>query len=201
MFSPFIHVRSGKEFHYAQPVEFDIHLGDIAHHLSINNRFCGATEYPYSVAQHAVNVANIVKQMGFGLTHQLQALHHDDHEAYISDIPTPCQIWLTARNDGIDVIGPAKEHLDVSIYSALDVPYPNTSTSDMIARADKTAFVLEAQSSNLFTAPRPWLNAYIDRYGIITSLYTIDTREMSFREAKASFLTKHAELHETSTWR
>lgn len=66
------------------PKPENIKLEDIAHHLALKNRFSGATAFPISVAQHAVYVSRIVHRR-----HARQALHHDDHEAYTGDIPSP----------------------------------------------------------------------------------------------------------------
>jgi 5'-deoxynucleotidase YfbR-like HD superfamily hydrolase len=60
-----------------------IDLSDIAHHLAMENRFCGATHFPYSVAQHAVMVMELAPE-----PLRLAALHHDDSEAYMKDLPT-----------------------------------------------------------------------------------------------------------------
>lgn len=68
----------------------DIDLADIAHALSLVNRFGGHTPGPYSVAQHSVHVMQYV-----ALTHPrdhellLAALTHDASEAYLGDITRP----------------------------------------------------------------------------------------------------------------
>ena len=60
----------------------DISLEQIAHHLALTNRWCGATRVPITVAQHAVFVSRLVPHKK-----ALAALHHDDHEAFQGDIP------------------------------------------------------------------------------------------------------------------
>jgi hypothetical protein len=60
----------------------DIHIEDIAHALSLMNRFAGHTKRPISVAQHSVYVSGLVDGTG----HELQALVHDGSEAYIADL-------------------------------------------------------------------------------------------------------------------
>lgn len=66
-----------------------IDINDIAHHLSLINRFAGAMEVPYSVAQHSVIVSRIVHPR-FALV----ALLHDAAEAYIGDISAPVKKFL-----------------------------------------------------------------------------------------------------------
>lgn len=64
-------------------------IENIAHALSMVNRFCGHTKFPYSVAEHSVHVAS---QLPPEL--QLIGLMHDGSEAYIQDIPAPFKPYL-----------------------------------------------------------------------------------------------------------
>lgn len=61
-----------------------ITMDDIAHRLSNQCRWAGASNRHYSVAEHSVNVSNLVTPM-----FALQALLHDMTEAYLVDLPTP----------------------------------------------------------------------------------------------------------------
>jgi len=56
-------------------------IEDIAHGLSLCNRFAGHTKEPMSVAQHSVNVSRLCFYH-----HALQGLLHDASEAYLGDI-------------------------------------------------------------------------------------------------------------------
>lgn len=60
-----------------------VSIEDIAHHLSLLNRFTGATLAPYSVAQHCINVAGLLPP-----NYKLIGLLHDSAEAYLNDITT-----------------------------------------------------------------------------------------------------------------
>lgn len=64
----------------------DVNLYDVAHTLSQINRFGGRTPFPYSVAQHAVLVSYLTEG---GMDHGYEGLHHDDTEAFCSDILGP----------------------------------------------------------------------------------------------------------------
>jgi hypothetical protein len=67
-----------------------IRLADIAHALSQINRFNGHASRPYSVAEHSLLVADIVRDVLKGKAEaQLCALMHDAHEAYCGDMATP----------------------------------------------------------------------------------------------------------------
>lgn len=72
---------SGRQFWPGDPRIDDIDIEDIAHHLSLQCRFAGASKYHYSVAQHSVLVASICSSRN-----KLVGLLHDASEAYVQDI-------------------------------------------------------------------------------------------------------------------
>lgn len=63
---------SGKRIDLLNPNPDQIDITDIAHHLSIINRFTGATRCPYSVAQHSLYVSMLLPE-----SLQLHGLLHD----------------------------------------------------------------------------------------------------------------------------
>lgn len=75
---------TGIEFDLLNPTIDMIDIRDIAHHLSYENRFNGATIYPYSVAQHSIYMAQIAPD-----EFKLEYLLHDAEEAYYKDLPAP----------------------------------------------------------------------------------------------------------------
>lgn len=75
------------DFVDTRPEQIDIR--DIAHQLSLQARWCGATETAYSVAQHSVYVS-----LRCAPESALWGLMHDAPEAYTSDIPTPLKRLL-----------------------------------------------------------------------------------------------------------
>ena len=81
---PWITTFSGKQFFPTSPRQEDIDIIDIAHHLSLINRFTGATLEPYSVAEHSVRLSYLVKP-----ENALWGLLHDASEAYLSDMSRP----------------------------------------------------------------------------------------------------------------
>ena len=74
---------TGKCFDFLDPDPDSIDIRDIAHALSLVNRYGGHTPKPYSVAQHCVLAS-------FYAPYELafEALMHDAQEAYVGDIPT-----------------------------------------------------------------------------------------------------------------
>lgn len=74
----------GGAFYPLDPQPGDVHIEDIAHHLSNICRFTGATSAHYSVAQHSVLVSLHVPPPD-----ALWGLLHDASEAYINDMSRP----------------------------------------------------------------------------------------------------------------
>ncbi len=48
------------------------------------------------MAQHCLRVSSLAQEFGFDHNFQLVALHHDDAEAYLRDIPSPVKRFLPA---------------------------------------------------------------------------------------------------------
>lgn len=76
---------TGKFVDYMRMKDDDICLKDIAHSLAIKTRFNGATEVPYSIAQHCCLCALWAEAP---LDRRI-ALLHDVEEAYFPDLPGP----------------------------------------------------------------------------------------------------------------
>lgn len=75
---------TGRQFWPLQPRADEICIEDIAHHLSMQCRFTGATRFHYSVAQHSV----LVSQLAPDGENPLWGLLHDAAEAYLVDVAT-----------------------------------------------------------------------------------------------------------------
>lgn len=83
--------RSGRTIDLFDPRPEDIHIGDIAHALSMQCRFVGHVSEFYSVAEHSVRVSFAVEEVA-----ALHALLHDASEAYLGDVSTPLKQTLPA---------------------------------------------------------------------------------------------------------
>lgn len=90
----YIQTRSGRHFVFSNPQPSMVTLDDVAHALSLINRFSGHTVYGYSVAQHSVMVSRYLERMGEPLQVQFAGLLHDAHEAYFGDISAPLKAFL-----------------------------------------------------------------------------------------------------------
>lgn len=81
--------RSSRTIDLFNPRPEDIHIGDIAHALSMQCRFVGHVSEFYSVAEHSVRVSFAVPEAA-----ALHALLHDASEAYLGDVSTPLKQTL-----------------------------------------------------------------------------------------------------------
>lgn len=84
-----IQTHSGRAVDPLNPDPKTLAIEDIAHALSLVNRYTGHTFEAYSVATHSLAVAKLVESRGFSKQTQLWALLHDATEAYLSDIAAP----------------------------------------------------------------------------------------------------------------
>lgn len=80
---------TGKTLSLLNPLPSDICIKDIAHALSLINRFGGHTPLPYSVAAHSVHVSRLVDDR-----FALHGLLHDAAEAYLGDVVRPLKSHL-----------------------------------------------------------------------------------------------------------
>ena len=72
----------------------------------------------------------------------LSALHHDSHEAYVCDIPSPLKRKL--RDAGQTLYDEVCDAVDVAIHAALGLAMPSGDAVEMIKQADQTALMIEA---------------------------------------------------------
>ena len=83
----YIRTYTGIHFNPLDPDPELIDPVDIAHSLSLVNRFTGHTNFPLSVAQHSCLVSDYVS-----VENKLWGLLHDASEAYLSDLARPVKI-------------------------------------------------------------------------------------------------------------
>jgi uncharacterized protein len=137
-----IDTASGKRLDLDNPRPEDIRIEDVAGGLSKGCRFgAQALEY-YSVAQHALLVQRLVVAAGHPEL-ALVALHHDSHEAYLCDIPTPLKRKIRKATD---VYARACDVLDLAIAEAFGFEWPGQGSPEQraIKHADRQALLMEA---------------------------------------------------------
>lgn len=89
-----IELYSGGYLDLTDPDPRQITLDDVAYGLSREHRYAGQTALPLTVAEHACLVARRVRDVGGTQLEQLAALHHDDSEALVKDVPAPLKRLL-----------------------------------------------------------------------------------------------------------
>lgn len=93
----FIRTFTGRRFWPLDPRADEIFVEDVAHHLSLECRFTGATYCQYSVADHSLRVSKLAERIVMGESRNvtlarevaLWGLLHDASEAYLRDLPKP----------------------------------------------------------------------------------------------------------------
>lgn len=88
--SPVFQTYGGRVFYPLSPHPGEIEISDVAHHLSLINRFCGATEKAYCVANHCVLMSRLCDNR----LDALGALLHEIAEFAMSDVPGPAKSFL-----------------------------------------------------------------------------------------------------------
>src|SRR5208283_2029691 len=83
---------SGTEFYVLDPRAEEIHISDIAHNLANNCRFHGSCRTHYSVAEHSLYAAYLLRREPVDI--QLQALLHDATEAYLPDLAPQIKVAI-----------------------------------------------------------------------------------------------------------
>lgn len=113
---------TGHAFDILNTKPSDFNIKDIAHHLSLQNRFIGATQHGYSTAQHSVYVMQMIDRLWgpkpVPTVVLLQALLHDSEEAYTGDFITPIKRDRIAGG-ALQEIG---NHLRGDILEAFHLP-------------------------------------------------------------------------------
>lgn len=106
---------SGRRHDLLAPEKNPVDWDEVAHALSHVNRFCGHTDYSYSVAQHCCLVSDFLPP-----EYRLHGLLHDAPEAFLNDETTPSQAAreAVAVEIGIEMGVPAAQMLGKIVKEA-----------------------------------------------------------------------------------
>jgi len=132
-----VETRSGALIDLAEPDPADIRVDDIAAALSHQCRFTGNVRRYFSVAGHALFCRRLIRAAGHPEL-SFAVLHHDDHEAFLGDVPTPAGRLLIG-------LGDLKHSLDVAIAAALGLTLEELH-HPLVADVDRLALFLEARA-------------------------------------------------------
>lgn len=133
-----IETSTGRYVDLLAPNPATICLADIAAHLSRIGRFNGACRRYYSVAEHAVLVADRLRSQDYGPRTILLGLHHDDGEAYTGDMCRPFKLALG------DAYARAEVAVCAAAWAALNLPIPTADDRAAVKAADNWALAAEA---------------------------------------------------------
>lgn len=132
---PYIETFTGKKFHFLNPTKEEFDIIDISSALANQCRFTGHVRQFYSVAEHSILTAAIVKEWGGTIQQQLQALMHDGTEAYLTDVASPVKPFL-------DGYKPLEKALWGKLAEAFEIP---VEFFDIVKKADLAALLVEAE--------------------------------------------------------
>jgi len=111
-----IETATHKKFGVSAPQAADVCIEDIASHLSRLQRFNGAGQVEYCVAEHCIHASRLSNNT----LEKIALLLHDAHEAYIGDIPSPVK-RVISDIAGKDVIKILAQRIDIVIEEAFDM--------------------------------------------------------------------------------
>lgn len=141
----------------------DVHIIDIAHHLSCIGRSNGAFTDFYSVAEHSTLVARMMRSHGADARCQLGGLLHDGHETYLGDLTRPVARWLESLVDQ-KIVGQIKGVLDQVIAKKFNLTMdelcgPGVKHWDNLALAIEAYWMLPSRGAHEFwkdqSLPKP----------------------------------------------
>ncbi len=132
---------SGEAFDLMNPDPKRMHIEDVAVHLSLVNRFIGATGVGYSVAQHCCHVVELVPA-----EFKRRALFHDVEETWYGDWSSPLKRMIGEKS------GLLKFYVDLCRRAAakafrVDFPFNVTEVhnADQVMLAAETRDFLHAR--------------------------------------------------------
>jgi hypothetical protein len=163
---------TGGRFDPTKPDVTMINVMDIAHALSLQCRFNGHCLYFYSVAEHSVRVARLLRKK----KDRLWGLLHDASEAYVGDLIRPVKELLPKYNE-------IEESVQQTIAKRFDLPWP---IPESVKHADNVLLMTERRDILLPTIS-PWKIDDVDPL-------TENIKPMTSQEAMLLFLQTYNEL-------
>lgn len=114
---------TGVLFNPLEPDPALVRTVDVFHNLANTIRWGGSLTHPITVAQHSVNVSEILAHIGTPAGVQMQGLLHDTAEAYLPDV--------VAGLKG-DLIGfrEIEARVERACFVAFDIPHPGELMED-----------------------------------------------------------------------
>lgn len=127
-------------------------IGEIAHSLSMINRFTGHCSRPYSVAEHSILVLDIARTMTDDPNVLMAALMHDAHECITGDVASPVKQVLG------ELWAEFEEMQQARLLAKHNLLRVTLDAKDLIKRCDLIALATERRDLMPFDARvhAPW---------------------------------------------
>lgn len=161
---------SGIEIDFNDFSEHDVSLFDVAQGLAMTCRSGGQLKEYFSVAQHAVCVAEYLQVQGYPPEVVFQGLHHDDSEAYLGDVISPLKSLLPGYVK-------LENKFQKTICNALGVKYPFDKAVHLADRAMFAREVMDTKwpgaNGEILTiplSPEDAKRAYLDYHNALLKL-------------------------------
>lgn len=173
-----------------------VDIMDIAHSLSMINRFTGHTIRPYSVAEHSLLVADICAMEGHSPITQLAALLHDAHEAYTGDVSSPVKWEVGQHWRAFEDVHAEMLHRRFGLSTTFRSRVGELTHCDLVALATERRDLTTYRT----TVNRPW--AVLDTPGCeikpagYVQLNTPQRARRSWMEWRDEFLQRFLDLDE-----
>lgn len=195
---PLMQTTTGHELDLANLQADDVSVVDVAQQLAKLCRFNGCTREFYSVAQHSVLVASVLREQGRGPATQLLGLLHDAHEAYLGD-------WiLPLKQMAAEECPVARDWMRRSaarVQAAVELALLPASASALIGNGDslKTArkAVHHADLVALATERRDLLTRTRTPWPVLEGIqpHPVPLHGQPWPQAATEFLTTYKRLH------
>lgn len=167
---------SGKRVYPFSPMNTKIDPIDIAHHLANENRYAGAAQYPYSVAQHSYLLWNYVRVHEGNPMMRKLALIHDAPEYIVKDMTRPIKHGLGEEYTSLEYRWKA------AIYMAFKFPEKELSHGEVRRMKEYDLRIsLDERAALLPNSTGGWAIDYL-------SPLNVRIEEWSWRRARVMFL-------------
>jgi hypothetical protein len=171
----------GHTFYPMDPDVTDISVEVVAHHLAKAQRYAGAPEDDYTVAEHAYHVSWALERDGYGPLVALQGLHHDDPEFAFGDQIRPVKNGVRQQfPDAYNFMQEAHDHLMEKFATKFGLGWP---LDPIVKQHDDR--IVEDEVQALFKN-KPWT--------FCLELLGVPIYKWGWRTAKQMFVLQHSRL-------
>lgn len=172
-----IETRTGAKFWFSNPRSSDVMLEDVASALSKLCRYNGHVVDFYSVAEHACIMSDWVAAETWATPlDALIALHHDDAEAYISDVPRPLKHQLSRYKE-------IEAAVEEAVFSKLGLP----STLPSWLKVIDTRIIRDERAQAMSDSANAWFTDSLEPLGVTLKFW-------GWKQARDEFLSRHEAL-------